>query len=54
MRDRLDTGLLPDPELAPVEWRLGEGLIPYDEALVRHGRSALARSRPAQRPSSPG
>ena len=34
MRDRLDIGLLPDPELAPVEWRLGEGLIPYDEALA--------------------
>jgi lipoyl(octanoyl) transferase len=33
VRDRLDIGLLPDPELAPVEWRLGEGLIPYDEAL---------------------
>ena len=27
MRDRLDIGLLPDPELAPVEWRLGEGLV---------------------------
>ena len=34
MRDRLDIGLLPDPELAPVEWRLGEGLTPYDEALA--------------------
>ena len=34
MRDRLDIGLLPDPELAPVEWRLGEGLVPYDEALA--------------------
>jgi len=34
VRDRLDIGLLPDPELAPVEWRLGEGLIPYDEALA--------------------
>jgi len=34
MRDRLDIGLRPDPELAPVEWRLGEGLVPYDEALA--------------------
>jgi lipoyl(octanoyl) transferase len=34
VRDRLDSGLLPDPELAPAEWRLGEGLIPYDEALA--------------------
>jgi lipoyl(octanoyl) transferase len=34
VRDRLDIGLLPDPELAPVEWRLGDGLIPYDEALA--------------------
>jgi len=34
VRDRLDSGLLPDLELAPVEWRLGEGLIPYDEALT--------------------
>ena len=34
MRDRLDIGLLPDLELAPVEWRLGEGFIPYDEALA--------------------
>jgi lipoyl(octanoyl) transferase len=34
VRDRLDVGLLPDPELTPVEWRLGEGLTPYDEALA--------------------
>jgi lipoyl(octanoyl) transferase len=34
VRDRLDIGLRPDPELAPVEWRLGEGLTPYDEALA--------------------
>ena len=46
MRDRLDTGLLPDPELAPVEWRLGEGLIPYDEALsvMDQRASAVAAS----------
>ena len=34
MRDRLDSGLLPDLALAPVEWRPGEGLIPYEEALA--------------------
>jgi len=34
VRDRLDSGLLPDLELAPVEWRLDEGLVPYDEALA--------------------
>jgi lipoyl(octanoyl) transferase len=34
MRDRLDIGLLPDAELAPVEWRLGEELVPYGEALT--------------------
>jgi lipoyl(octanoyl) transferase len=30
----LDIGLLPDAELAPVEWRLGEGLVAYGEALT--------------------
>jgi lipoyl(octanoyl) transferase len=34
VRDRLDIGLRPELELAPVEWRLGERLIPYDEALT--------------------
>ena len=34
MRDRLDVGLRPELELAPVEWRLGERLVPYDEALA--------------------
>jgi lipoyl(octanoyl) transferase len=34
VRDRLDIGLLPDAELAPVEWRLGERLVPYGEALT--------------------
>jgi lipoyl(octanoyl) transferase len=34
VRDRLESGLLPDPGFAPVEWRLGEGLVPYDEALA--------------------
>ena len=42
MRDRLDSGLLPDLELAPVEWRLGEGLIPYDEALTAMDQRAGA------------
>jgi lipoyl(octanoyl) transferase len=34
VRDRLNIGLLPDLELAPVEWRLGDRPIPYDEALA--------------------
>jgi lipoyl(octanoyl) transferase len=34
VRDRLDIGLRPDLQLAPVEWRLGEGLVPYDDALA--------------------
>jgi lipoyl(octanoyl) transferase len=34
VRDRLDSGLLPVLALAPVEWRHGEGFIPYDEALT--------------------
>jgi len=42
VRDRLDIGLLPDPELAPVEWRLGEGLVPYDEALATMEQRAAA------------
>ncbi len=42
MRDRLDIGLLPDPELAPVEWRLDEGLTPYDEALASMDQRAGA------------
>ena len=42
MRDRLDSGLLPDLELAPVEWRLGEGFIPYDEALTAMDQRAGA------------
>jgi lipoyl(octanoyl) transferase len=42
VRDRLDIGLLPDPELAPVEWRLGEGLLPYDEALAAMEQRAAA------------
>ena len=42
MRDRLDIGLLPDGELAPVEWRLGEGLTPYDEALTAMDQRAGA------------
>ena len=42
MRDRLDSGLLPDLELAPVEWHLGERLIPYDEALTAMDQRAGA------------
>jgi len=42
VRDRLDSGLLPDLELAPVEWRLGEGFIPYDEALTAMDQRAGA------------
>jgi lipoyl(octanoyl) transferase len=42
VRDRLDIGLRPDLELAPVEWRLGEGLIPYDEAIATMERRASA------------
>jgi lipoyl(octanoyl) transferase len=42
VRDRLDIGLLPDPELAPVEWRLGEGFIPYGEALAAMDQRAGA------------
>jgi lipoyl(octanoyl) transferase len=42
VRDRLDIGLLPDLELAPVEWRLGEGLTPYDEALAAMDQRAGA------------
>jgi lipoyl(octanoyl) transferase len=42
VRDRLDSGLLPALELAPVEWRLGEGLTPYDEALTAMDQRAGA------------
>jgi lipoyl(octanoyl) transferase len=42
VRDRLDIGLLPELELAPVEWRLGEGLTPYDEALTAMDQRAGA------------
>lgn len=33
-RDELTLGLAPAPDLAPVEWRLGEGLVSYDQALA--------------------
>ena len=42
MRDRLDIGLRPELELAPVEWRLGERLVPYDEALATMEQRAVA------------
>jgi lipoyl(octanoyl) transferase len=34
VRDRLDIGLLPALELAPVDWRLSEGLVSYEQALA--------------------
>jgi lipoyl(octanoyl) transferase len=42
VRDRLDVGLLPALELAPVEWRLSEGLIAYEEALATMEERAAA------------
>jgi lipoyl(octanoyl) transferase len=42
VRDRLDGGLLPALELAPVEWRLSEGLIGYEEALASMEERAAA------------
>jgi lipoyl(octanoyl) transferase len=34
VRDRLDVGLLPALELAPVDWRLSEDLVSYEAALA--------------------
>jgi len=42
VRDRLDVGLLPTLELAPVEWRLSEGFIAYEEALATMEQRAAA------------
>lgn len=46
MRDRLDFGLLPAPDEAsgplPAEWRLGEGLVPYAQALAVMDERAAA------------
>ena len=42
MRERLDIGLLPALELAPVEWRLSEGLVGYEEALATMEERAAA------------
>ena len=42
MRDRLDAGLLPAFELAPVEWRLSAGLVGYEEALASMEQRAAA------------
>ena len=42
MRDRLDIGLLPTLELAPVDWRLSERLVSYEEALVTMEERAAA------------
>jgi lipoyl(octanoyl) transferase len=43
VRDQLTEGLWPDPAagLPPAEWRLGEGLVPYEQALVPY-EQALA------------
>jgi len=42
VRDRLDIGLLPALELAPVDWRLSEGLVPYEAALATMEERAAA------------
>jgi lipoyl(octanoyl) transferase len=42
VRDRLDVGLLPALELAPVDWRLSEGLVAYEEALAAMEERAAA------------
>jgi len=42
VRDRLDAGLLPAFELAPVEWRLSAGLVGYEEALASMEQRAAA------------
>ena len=42
MRDRLDVGLLPALELAPVEWRLSEHLVGYEQALASMEERAAA------------
>ena len=34
VRDDLAIGLAPPPGSAPVEWRVGDGLIPYEEAVA--------------------
>jgi len=34
VRDDLAIGLAPPPGSAPVEWRVGDGFIPYEEALA--------------------
>jgi lipoyl(octanoyl) transferase len=41
VRDRLDIGLLPALELAPVDWRLS-GLVSYEEALATMDERAAA------------
>src|SRR5499426_1433459 len=42
VRDRLDIGLLPALELAPVDWRLSEGLVAYEKALATMEERAAA------------
>jgi lipoyl(octanoyl) transferase len=42
VRDRLDVGLLPALELAPVDWRLSEDLVSYEAALATMDERAAA------------
>jgi len=42
VRDRLDVGLLPALELAPVDWRLSEDLVAYEKALATMEERAAA------------
>ena len=40
-RDELKIGLVPPPGAAPVEWRIGDCLVDYDEAVaVMQARAA--------------
>jgi len=42
VRDRLDVGLLPALELAPVDWRVSEGFVAYEMALATMEERAAA------------
>jgi lipoyl(octanoyl) transferase len=41
-RNELILGLKPDPALAPVEWRVGTGLVAYETALAAMDKRAAA------------
>ena len=41
-RDELPAGLMAHDKLAPAEWRVEDGLVPYQTALDRMGRRAAA------------